>query len=95
MHGIEKTLENVKSVTCRKEQKGYTIQVNGQEIPLPIATNFEVRMEEPIEISHLYFGSETGEFKDNSFSISLASPYKLQISNPDARCYLLFRKQEL
>lgn len=94
---IEKTLDNVRALFVEKNRKGYTIKAevgeilpNHRIIRVPKATNFEWRIERghPVKITHLYFGAETGRFRDFSFNISFEAPCRVRISNPDARCYL-------
>lgn len=85
---VEEILKNIKNISCQKVDKGWIIQAGQCEISVPLATNFEFRMEKPIQIRHIYFGTETGKFKDLLFNISFSVPCKVRISNPDARCYL-------
>lgn len=88
----EDSFENVTDLQIAKEENGYKIVVNNESIiKVPIATNFEWRMDGPVEISHIYFGSETGLFKDICFKASFSIPCKVRISIPDARCYIYIK----
>lgn len=81
-------LINIKSLTIKKAKKGYFIKSGRNMIHLPDATNFEWRIKNPVEIKHMYFGTETGKFRDLSFNVTFNEATTLKISNPDARCYI-------
>jgi len=92
---VEEVLENVEHISCRKEPKGYGIEIGQRTLHVPLATNFEWRMEEPVEITHMYFGAETGRYNDLSLNISFSLPCIVRIQNVDARCYLYISQRNV
>ncbi len=87
MEKIEKTFKNVKTLYISKAPEGYVVNIGGQKIQLPNITNFEFRMEKPVKIVHLYFGTETGKMDDFSFNISFGYPCKIRTSDGAPRYY--------
>jgi hypothetical protein len=90
---VDTCLENVKYLSISKHGKSYVIEIENKKIHVPMATNFEWRMEKPIEITHMYFGTETGKYKDFSFNVSFNIPCKIRVSN-HGRCYLYISKTD-
>jgi hypothetical protein len=91
---VDEIFEQVKHIICMKEPKGYKITIDQKDVHLPLATNFEWRMDKPARTNHMYFGTETGKFQDVSFSISFDTPCKVRIQNADARCYVYVTPME-
>ncbi|GEM_PF-804447 len=85
---VEEVFENVEHISYQKEPTGYNIEIGQRRLQVPMATNFEWRMEQPVKITHMYFGNETREYNDFSFKISFSLPCSVRIQNVDARCYL-------
>lgn len=90
---VDACVKNVKTLSIIKNGKGYIVEIKRKEIHAPMATNFEWRMEKPVEITHMYFGTETGKYKDFSFNISFNIPCNVRISN-HGRCYLYISKTD-
>ncbi len=84
----EKTFKGVKYLQCWKKGDGYIIKIEKHDVKLEGVTNFEIRTENPVEINHIYFGSETGRFEDIGFNISFCEPCQVRIQNCAPRCYL-------
>lgn len=91
---VDEQVENVKSLFINKHEKGYIIEIEKKKIHVRMATNFEWRMEKPVEIIHMYFGNETGKLEDFSFNISFNIPCNVKVSNPDGRCYLYISRTD-
>ncbi len=88
----EGSFKNVKLLTIKKHNQGYIIKADKQEINVERATNFEWRMDEPVSINHMYFGTGSGRYEDMGFNIEFSEPCTIDVSNPDARCYMYIKK---
>ena len=92
---VDQVFENVTGISGKKATEGYTLTIGRKHLELPLATNFEWRVEKTIKtisISHIYFGNETGSKTDLSFNFGFSEPYKVHVQNVDARCYILLNK---
>ena len=83
---IVEMFNNIGQISCWKEKKGYRIKVENRTIHVPLATNFEWRCEHPIGVKHMYFGSDTGRYKDISFNVSFSVPHNVTIKAVGPRC---------
>jgi hypothetical protein len=96
MSNFEETINGVEELTIKRSAGNgqYYIEVNSRVILLPRVTNFEWRMDKPAGITHLYLGNETTEKVGYELRVTFDKPYTIEISSPDARCYIRIDKQK-
>lgn len=89
---FEQHFNLAREIAVEKRAGGLVAIVDGREYQVPIATNFEFRMAEPVPVSHAYVGTETIEDTSLRVSLSFSDPCYVRMSAPDARCYIYVQK---
>ena len=99
MDHYEEMIPKVKELTIRRSTDNgqFIIEADRQEdvsrlVLLPGVTNFEWRMDKPVAITHLYLGNETDKKDGCELRVTFNKRQNIDISSPDARCYIRIAK---
>ena len=78
--------EDISTMEIAREAEGFTVLLGNRAVTLPETTNFEIRLQSPMLVEHLYLGSENGE--GYRCKISFLRPRGVRLSNSIPRCYV-------